>query len=304
MTVKRRRFGTTPHEISEIGFGCGGYWGYSFFSEAAAERLVLTAIDEGVNYFDTGPNYSGGNAEVRLGRILKGRMDGVFLATKVGSKLSDRGKLVRDFSPAAMRSSLEESLRRLGTDHIHLVQLHSPPVEVVESEEVAAALRSLKDDGLVSYVGLSGSGAKAEAAIRTGTFDSLMTTYNIFRHGASAPIMRDAAAAGMAVMAMSPLAHALYSPSLYRIRSMSQIWYLRRAFRNSPKGLMRARRYRFLNEVEGWTATAIALKFVLENEHVNVAIIGTTKLDHLKANLAVSGGPALPEDVARRLRGE
>ena len=300
-TIKRRRFGRFDDEVSEIGFGCGGYWGFPVFSEKAAETLLRTALERGVNLLDTGPNYSGGNAEVRLGKFLRGRWDGIFVSTKVGTTLTDRGRIVKDWTVDGMRASLERSLKRLGTDRVDLLQLHSPTLEVIKDDRAMGFLASLREKGTIGYLGLSSSGDVARAAIESGHFHSVMVTYNVGHHRESGGIIRQAANAGMAVLGKSPLAHALYDPSFYRVRSLSQVWYILRALKTSRRGLARARRYRFLNEIEGWTATSAALRFVLDNQNITAAIVGTTKLPHLVANLDVSGRPPLPEEVVRRL---
>jgi 1-deoxyxylulose-5-phosphate synthase len=160
---------------------------------------------------DTGPNYSGGNAEPRLGRILAGRRDRVFLATKVGSRL-ERGGVVKDWSPGGIRASVEASLGNLRTDHLDLVQLHSPSPDVLEDEGTLGALAALKREGLASFVGLSTDPALAARAIELGVYDGIMITYNVLRQRASERVAEVASAAGRAVLARSPMAHAVYEP--------------------------------------------------------------------------------------------
>ncbi len=301
MSVETRRFGRSDDFISEIGLGCGGYWGLPAFPEDRAAAIVELALERGVTFFDTGPNYSRGNAEARLGRILEGRGDGVFLATKVGSRL-EGGRTVKDWSPGGIRASAEASLRKLRTDRVQLIQFHSPSLEVLENDAAIGALVSLKEDGLASHVGLSADGEVAQRAIELGVFDSLMLTHNVLHQSDSGQIIEKAAGAGVAVLIKSPMAHAVFGSSFYRVTSRARLWYLLRVLKNYRRDLSLSRRLRFLNHLDGWTPARAALRFVLENAHVTSAVIGTTNPEHLLESLSVSGGPPLPGEVMERIK--
>lgn len=301
MAVAKRRFGDTDVQVSEIGLGCGGYWGLRSFPEKRAAEIVEIALEHGVNLMDTGLNYSGGNAEPRLGRILGARRDRVFLATKVGSWL-ERGRSVKNWTPAGIRASVAASLANLRTDHLDLVQLHSPSPEVLDDDRVLGVLAALRRDGLARFVGLSTDSGLAERAIGLGVFDCVMVSYNVLHQRGAGRIAGLAAAAGRAVLARSPMAHAVYERSLLRPTSRAGLWYLLRALKSFRADLARARSLRFLREIEGWRAPQVALRFVLDDPRVTAAIVGTTDPRHLVENLAVSGGPALPADVVERLR--
>jgi aryl-alcohol dehydrogenase-like predicted oxidoreductase len=301
MNVRRRPFGRTGRDISEIGFGCGGYWGYRVFPERDARAILDAALERGVDLLDTGPNYSNGHAEVRAGRLLAGRWDGLVVGTKVGTRLAARGGVVKDFTPAGMQASIERSLRNLGTEHVPLVQLHSPTVAELTNEETLATLTAWKRKGLVSWLGVSSGPREVARALELGVFDCVMLTYNLLQGAAAAATVERAARAGVAVIAKSPLGQALYSRSFLRVRSPSQLWYLARTLRHGPGPLLRARRFGFLNEVEGWTATEVALRYVLDDPRVTATVIGTTRRDHLVANLAVSHRPALPAELRARI---
>lgn len=302
MTVAKRSFGNTGVMVSEIGLGCGGYWGFRSFPEERAAEIVDLALEHGVNLMDTGPNYSGGNAEPRLGRILAGRRERVFLATKVGSRL-ERGRVVKDWSPGGIRASVEASLVNLRTDHLDLVQLHSPSPGVLDDDRTLGALAALKREGLATFVGLSTDPTLAARAIELGVFDCIMITYNILHQRVAERIAEIAAGAGRAVLARSPMAHVVFEPSLFRPTSWARIWYLLRALKNFRRDLAKGRSLRFLHDWEGWHGPRAALRFVLENPCVTSAIVGTTDPRHLVDNLSVSNGPPLPGDLLERLRG-
>ena len=94
--MQYRALGRTGLQISEIGLGCASFWGMKRFDETTAVRLVHAAIDRGVTFFDTGPAYSGGNAEPRLGRALAshGKRKDLVIATKAGSRADQRGRRI------------------------------------------------------------------------------------------------------------------------------------------------------------------------------------------------------------------
>lgn len=299
--VRMRPFGKSGRQVSEIGLGCGGYWGYPVFPEADARAILETAIERGVSFIDTGPNYSNGNAEVRMGRILQGRWGDLLVGTKVGSRLLPNGKTVKDFTPAGMQASLEQSLKRFGTDHVPLVQMHSPSMADVRREETLATMVSWKQKGLVSYIGASTGGSIAREVAGAGVFDCLMVTYSMMHARENAEAIETAARAGMAVFAKSPLAQAYYTKSFLRPSSLSQLWYIAKALKSGLGPLSRGRRFAFLNDVEGWSATGLALKYVLENSHLTAAVIGTTKVRHLVENLEISNREAIPAAVRARI---
>ena len=149
--------------ISVMGYGCGGYWGYEVFDEKIADRLVHLALDGGVNFFDTGASYSGGNAEKRLGKILKGvNTTGLIIGTKAGTIIRN-GKLVKDYSPASITGQVETSLKNLGLDRLPLLQLHGVPAQGLD--EVFGTLTRLKREGKVELIGASCDGAALDNAL-------------------------------------------------------------------------------------------------------------------------------------------
>ena len=150
-----RRLGKTDLDLSVIGFGAsplGGVFGPSDAEEGT--RAVQLAISEGVNFFDVSPYYGLTLAEERLGQALMGRREKVILATKCGRYGLDQF----DFSAKRVRLSVEESLRRLRTDHVDLLQAHD--VEFGNVEEIISdtipAMRRLQEEGKTRYAGISG----------------------------------------------------------------------------------------------------------------------------------------------------
>lgn len=293
--MKQRGLGKSGLSVSEISFGAGGYWGMKGFDERQAARLVEQAIDGGVNLFDTGPNYSRGNAEERLGRILKGRGRDLVISTKVGSLWSG-GRNVKDFSPRALEQSLQESLRRLQLDHLPLLHFHGYPRP---ADPAIDTVLKLKDRGMIGALGLSTGAGGAKRALKLGIFDALMLEYNLLDRSLE-PLMARAGEAGVGIMVKSPLAQTLYSRSIFKLTAPSDVWYLARALKNHRTKFSRGRKFRFINDVEGLKASEIALAFVLNNKNVTSAVVGTVRPEHLKTNLGAAE-LELPEELLRRI---
>ena len=238
--MKMRKLGNTGKLISVMGYGCGGFWGYEVFDEKIADRLVHLALDGGVNFFDTGASYSGGNAEKRLGKILKGvNTTGLIIGTKAGTTIRN-GKLVKDYSPASITGQVETSLKNLGLDRLPLLQLHGVPVQGLD--EVFGTLTRLKREGKVELIGASCDGAALENALSYNMLDVVMLTYNLIEKHASLQIEK-AYSKGVGVLVKSPLAHTLYSKDLFKIKRLSDLWYLLRVFKNYRPQLARGRKY-------------------------------------------------------------
>lgn len=150
-----RHLGKTGLELSLLGFGSsplGNEFGEADPQEA--DRVVHAAIDSGINYFDTAPYYGRGLSEERLGKALKGFRDKVILATKVGRY----DKAGFDFSASRVKSSLEESLQRLQTDYIDVLQVHDIEFAAKEQiiHETLPALLELKKLGHIGFIAITG----------------------------------------------------------------------------------------------------------------------------------------------------
>jgi aryl-alcohol dehydrogenase-like predicted oxidoreductase len=297
ISIKKRRVGSRDFQVSELGFGAGGFWGMELFDENIARNLVDIAIDCGINFFDTGPNYSGANAEARLGKILAGRASGVFIGTKCGTHFIN-GRHVKDYSKSALRKSLDTSLQKLRVDHVDMLQLHDMPGRI--EEETVEFLLEAKQKGHTRFLGVSTDVPGAEQALSSGIFDSVMIEYNVIKRKAQEDLIERCGKAGVGVMVKSPLAQTLYSDEIFKIRSLSDVWYLLRALKNHRGKFFAGRKYRFLSGYENTSNHDLALQYVLSNPHVSCAIIGTTNPKHLAANFAASLS-MMPEEIKRRI---
>jgi aryl-alcohol dehydrogenase-like predicted oxidoreductase len=283
-----RPLGRTGLSVSEIGFGAASWWGKARFSEREAVRLVHAAIDGGVSFFDTGSSYSGGHAEPRLGRALKGRdVARLVIATKAGT-FAAGGRIGRDFSAPAVVASAERSLRNLGLETLPLLQLHGPAIAEL-TDELRAALRDLKARGLVRALGVNSFDPSViEHVIGLPDFDVAMVDYNVLRPERE-PLIARAAAAGKGVLAGMALAMGHTGGQVGRLRAPRDLWYAARGLVRRRGDVAAGARFGFLNRLDRMSGAQAVLAYVLANPHVACAVTGTTRLAHLQENLAASG---------------
>lgn len=297
--MRYRPLGTTGFQVSEIGLGCASWWGKAAFDERHATALVHEALDRGVTFFDTGASYSGGHAEPRLGRALKGRdLSHVVVATKAGTRF-DGQRVVRAMTPAEIRASAERSLRHLGLDTLPLLQLHGPGLEELDPP-MMEALAALKRDGLVQALGVNSfDPAVIDHVSGLPLFDVVMVDYNLLRPERG-PLIARAAAAGKGVLAGMALAMGHTQGQVLKIRGVRDVWYALRALKNHRTDIAKGARFGFLGRLPEMSGAQAALAWVLADENVACAVVGTTRLAHLRENLAASG-LSLPDAVRARI---
>ena len=197
-----RRLGRTEFRVSDISLGSGSSTGGRQRPEVARE-----AIDRGINYFDTAPDYSEAGSEVRLGRAMQGVRDQMFVATKF---CTPAGHLAPGSPVEAYVQAVEGSLRRLGTDWVDLVHIHScDSVERLLDENAHEAFDRLKQQGKVRFLGVSthtpNLEAVANAAIESNRFDVMMLAYHYGAWPNLADIIDRAAQRDIGVVAMKTL---------------------------------------------------------------------------------------------------
>ena len=140
--MEKRRFGKTDMEVSVLGFG-GAEIGFQGATEETVAQLLNGALDAGLNVIDTGECYEG--SEELIGKTVADRRADYYLFTKCGHP---RGVGSEDWSPASLLESIERSLRRLRTDRLDLIQLHSCSEAVLRKGEAIAALQTAREKGL------------------------------------------------------------------------------------------------------------------------------------------------------------
>jgi aryl-alcohol dehydrogenase-like predicted oxidoreductase len=281
--MERRRLGRTGMEASILGFG-GSEIGYERVGARTVERLLGSALDAGLNVIDTAECYE--DSEVLIGKALGARRGQVHLFTKCGHA---GGWGRADWRPAALLKSVERSLKRLATDHVDLIQLHSCGLPQLRKGDVVEALERARERGWARHIGYSGDGAAARYAIECGRFDTLQTSISIADQEAldlTLPLAREA---GMGVIAKRPLANVAWRYARKPAEPYYQDYWSR----------LRALDYAFLKTD---AAVATALRFTLSIPGVHTAIVGTTKPDRWQTNAALLAAGGLPAADVERIR--
>lgn len=203
--------GRTGVEVSRLCLGTMMFGGWGNKDHAESERIIHAALDAGINFIDTADIYAKGESEEIVGKALKGRRDEVVLATKFYNQLSE-GPNRRGGSRLWIMRAVEDSLRRLGTDHIDLYQMHRPD-QFTDIDETLAALTDLVQQGKVRYVGSStfqpSQVVEAQVAARERRFVRFISEqppYSMLARGIEADLLPTARRHDMAVIVWSPLA--------------------------------------------------------------------------------------------------
>jgi aryl-alcohol dehydrogenase-like predicted oxidoreductase len=276
--MERRRLGRTGMEASVLGFG-GSEIGYQRASLKSVERLLGSALDAGLNVIDTAECYE--DSEELIGRAVGGRRGDYHLFTKCGHA---RGEWRADWRPPALLRSIERSLKRLRTDRVDLVQLHSCSLEVLKRGDAIAALETARERGWTRFIGYSGDGAAAKWAVESGRFDTLQTSVSIADQEALDLTLPLARRREMGVIVKRPIANVAWRYARKPAEPYYQDYWER----------LRALDYPFLRG-KATGAVGTALRFTLSAPGVHTAIVGTTKPDRWRENAALLGDGRLPE---------
>jgi aryl-alcohol dehydrogenase-like predicted oxidoreductase len=313
--VRQRRFGDTDLQASEVGFGTwalGSTW-WGDVSEADGERLLLEALELGITFFETGDAYGQGQNEELVGRVLGPHRDRIQLSTKFGYVLEQgrqehsEGERPQRWDATFVREALEASLRRLGTDHIDLYQLHNPRLEAIERDECFEALEGLKADGKIRGYGVAlgpaiGWREEGLRAISTRGIASVQTVYNLLEQDPGRAFMAAAAEHGVGVMARVPTSSGLLDDTLTPETTFGPGDHRRHRPREwLVEGLEKIERIRFLSDDTGRTLAQAALRFILAQPQMTVVIPTITNLDELREYAGAAEVPDLTEDEVARL---
>ncbi|HTQ41643.1 MAG TPA: aldo/keto reductase [Polyangiaceae bacterium] len=274
-------FGSTGIEVSRLGLGAGGL-GDVGLSENEAERLLLGAVDRGVTFVDAARSY--GAAEERIGRFLGPRRDEVVLSTKGGYGVDG----VADWTGDAVRLGVEGALRRMRTDCIDVFHLHSCPVDVLARGDVVEALLAARRAGKIRVAAYSGENAALSHAVESGAFGSVQCSVNVFDQRAIEGAIAAAARREMGVVGKRPLGNCAWRFAERPSGQYAEEYWLRmRAMAFDPSPL-------------DWGE--LALRFAAFTPGVCTVVVGTTRLEHLDANVrALERGP-LDDDLRARVR--
>lgn len=284
--VNKRPYGKTGKMVSEIGLGAwqlGNYKDWSGMTDEDAIRLIHNAIDRGVNFFDTAPNYGLGKSEELLGKALKGKREQVIINTKFGH--DSKGKI--NFDPKKLRQSVEDSLINLKTDYLDSVILHNPPYEVLNGESPHYEIfERLVESGKIATYGASvDSSREMLEVINTTNSGVLEVLFNIF-HQETSVAFEAAKNKGIGIIVKVPLDSGWLSGKYNSSSNFEDIrsrWSADTIKRRSE--LLDKIKFISNNEV---TMAQAALRFILSYNEISTVIPGTKNLKQLEENISAA----------------
>ena len=294
--MQYRKLGNTGLTVSAIGFGCWemGNPEYGSSNESDMIAAVNRAIDLGVTLFDTAPNYGFGGSEQVLGRALGARRKDIVLVSKVGitwDPLTHTTKFDGRYS--TIKRLNEESLRRLGTDHLDLALMHWPDPET-PIEETMRALTDLRQEGKALHIGVSNHTAyELREARKYAPICANQVGYNMFDRRWEREMFPTARELEIGVMAYGPMAHGLLTGTLSRENAFDERDWRRRGDVFGQR-LFGPNLQRNLNVVDqlltvadriATTLPSLALAWVLRNPAVSVALSGCRSPREIEENV-------------------
>lgn len=265
-------------DVSVLGFG-GSEIGYEKASPETVGELLNSALDAGLNVIDTAECYH--KSEELIGEAVSNRRNEFYLFTKCGHPHGYGERA--DWSKDSILESIQRSLRRLKTDKVDIVQLHSCSEAELRKSEAIEALQVARERGYTRYIGYSGDSHAARFAVEAGVFDTLQTSINIADQEALELTLPLAREKQMGVIAKRPVANAAWKTGHRPIDSYQHEYWER----------LRKLDYDFL-EHDLEKSISIALRFTLSAPGVHTAIVGTTKPDRWIQNAKLLA--AAPQD--------
>ena len=256
-----RRLGRTGWKMSDISFGS---------SDLTDPDILRRALDRGVNYVDTSPDYSDSESEKAVGQALKGRRDKVFVASKF---CTPDGHLDADTPVEKIMEAVDQSLKRLDTDYVDLLHIHAcNSVDRLMAPTFHEAFDRLKEQGKARFMGVSSHTPELETVFRTAVdsdrFDVMMAAYNFQNWPKLEAIMANAHEAGVGVVAMKTLKGAFHT-------ILSDF-----------------------ESVERQSFTQAAFSWVNSNPHVSGLVVTISNMAQIDEYLYASGKKAEPEQLA------
>ncbi|WP_149551586.1 aldo/keto reductase [Streptomyces marokkonensis] len=305
--MQYRTLGRTGVQVSTLALGAMNFGAIGRTGQDEATAIVDAALEAGVNVIDTADMYGGGESEEMVGKAIAGRRDDIVLATKATMPMGEE-RNHRGGSRRWLVTALEDSLRRLGVDHVDLYQMHRWD-PATSDEETLSALTDLQRAGKIRYFGSSTFPAYrivqaqwAARELRLGRYVTEQPSYSILQRGVETHVLPVTEEYGLGVLVWSPLASGWLSGAVRRGRDVTTHRSTVMPDRFDPS--LPANRTR-LDAVErlaavadeaGLTMIQLALGFVTAHPGVTSALIGPRTPDHLRAQLAAAD-TVLPADV-------
>lgn len=293
--LPKSKLGRTGLEVTRLGYGAmevrgSRIWGGRPVTDEEANRILNAVLDAGINFIDTANDY--GRSEELIGKCIAHRRSDYILATKCGCTIVRRDETTDDTPHVWTRENLfrglHESLSRMRTDYVDVMQLHNPSVEQCEQGDLVSVLKEMKQQGKVRWIGCSSTSPHLDTYIKWGEFDVFQIPYSGLER-AHEQAIQDAHDAGAGVIVRGGVA------------------------RGEPgAGLGSADRWKAWDAAglddllePGEDRTAFLLRFTISHPGMSTTIVGTKNPEHLAANVKAAQRGPLPatvyEEARRRL---
>ena len=296
MPIMKRPLGSTGASVTILSYGAMELRGRSRGPEITDEnagRLLNAVLDSGINLIDTSPDY--GRSEELMGIHIGHRRDEFFLASKCGCPIEVPADTAppypHDYSPGNVRADVEQSLQRLRTDYLDLVQVHmSPSQATLEENHTVETLKDLQAEGKVRFIGMSGILPNLPDHIAMGVFDVFQIPYSAVQRDHE-ELITEAADAGAGTFIRGGAARGAASEEKnWQTGPLSQDPHV--GHRNWETSGIAG----LLGEA-GMSNMEFVLRFTLSHPGLSSTIVGTSDMGHLRANLAVAAKGPLPADL-------
>jgi aryl-alcohol dehydrogenase-like predicted oxidoreductase len=305
--MTKRELGRSGPKVSAIGLGCMGmsdFYDPKQQNDDESVRVIHHFLDAGGDFLDTADIYGVGRNEILVGKAIKGRRDGVVLATKFGNVRGPKGEFLgQRGDPAYVRQCCDASLKRLGVDVIDLYYQHrvDPKTPI---EDTVGAMADLVKAGKVRFLGLSEA---APATIRRATkvhpIAALQTEYSLWSREVEEGILPTVRELGIGFVAYSPLGRGFLTGQFKSIDDLPADDWRRHVPRfqgeNFRKNLELVEKIKELAAVKGCTPGQLALAWVLAQGNDIVPIPGTKRVKYLDENLDAATVRLTTDDLAQ-----
>ncbi|KOO42990.1 aldo/keto reductase [Priestia koreensis] len=303
--VKKVRIGQTDLHVNPIGLGTNAVGGHNLYpnlDEEVGKDLVRTAISKGINFLDTAFIYGPKRSEELIGEVLKetGSRSDIVIATKGAHKFVGNNVVI-DNSPAYLKQSVEDSLKRLQTDYIDLYYIHFPD-EDTPKDEAVGALKELKDQGKIKAIGVSNfSIDQLKEANKDGYVDVYQGEYNLFQRDAERDILPYAAENNISFVPYFPLAAGLLAGKYTKETTFDDLRKDMDLFKkeNFEKNLEKVDALREIAEANHVEVAHLVLAWYLEQPAIDAIIPGAKRAAQVENNLKTLDVKLSPADIQK-----
>ncbi|MFC7321997.1 aldo/keto reductase [Halobacillus campisalis] len=289
--MKRTTLGQSNIEVNPIGLGTNAVGGHNIYpnlDEEAGKSVVRTALENGMTFLDTAFIYGPERSEELVGQVMKeyGRRHEIILATK-GAHQFKGDDVVFNNSPDFLKESVDQSLRRLGTDYIDLFYIHFPDEETPKDEAVGA-LKDLKDAGKIRSIGVSNfSLEQLKEANKDGHVDVIQSEYNLLNREAEKEMLPYTAGNQISFVPYFPLASGLLAGKYNKNTTFDDIRAKKPEFQRDrfKRNLEKVERVREIADSKGVETAHVVLAWYLTRESVDAVIPGAKRKEQVVDNL-------------------